>query len=314
MEIKSNMNEVEALARVLARLLTKSKPTGTPCEGTAEVRKEALESLQKQYAPVHLFAATLIKEAEVADAPRMCLILNALDNQVYTEYGDAYNPLDTYTYGISESGDRITITLVDTLRCGYATKNLAYTSGQFCTCVSTPFEKDIRNITRHNSLAKAISYAFAQQKIATRSTSSPAARKAAFTKLKLNTEEIFWFANDLINASTADSAEGICHILTELNKDIWTEYGDTLNLLELTRLGKDDQVQQVPLMDLCKQHFTNGILYRAADRTFLPFVGNLGCLARHEQRLLLDGYKQLQDMYDNGEIHDPNEGDENNED
>lgn len=310
MEETSNMNAVE----VLARLLTKNKPTGTACLGTAEVRKKALEELQKEYTPVQHLAATLIKEATATDAPRVCLILNALDQRVYTEYGDALNPLDTCKYDISEAGDKISVVLVHSLRCGYSAKNIAYSSGTFYTCTGVPLEKDIKSIMRHKSLAEAISYALAQQKVATKPTTSLTIRIAALEKLKQSVEEIFWFANDLINASTADSAEGICNILTELNKDIWTEYGDAFNLLELPKPCKDDQIQTAPLLDLCTQHFTNGILYHAQAHKFMPFVGNLGCLANHEQRMLLDNYKQLQDMYDEGKIHDTNEGDEDNED
>lgn len=315
MEETANMNAANMIAvEVLARLLTKNKPMGTACLGTAEVRKKALEDLQKEYTPVQHLAATLIKEATATDAPRVCLILNALDQQVYTEYGDALNPLDTYKYDVSEAGDKISVVLVHSLRRGYSAKNIAYSSGTFYTCTGVPLEKDIKSIMRHRSLAEAISYALAQQKVATRPADSLTIRRAALEKLKQSVEEIFWFANDLINASTADSAEGICNILTELNKDIWTEYGDAFNLLELPKPCKDDQIQTAPLMDLRKQYFTNGILYNAQAHKFMPFVGNLGCLANHEQRMLLDNYKYLQDMYDNGEFHNADEGDEDNED
>lgn len=109
---------------------------------TAENRVRELEMVQALCSAV--FASAQIVLERTAQEPctkkkilAACSILNQLDQQITTCYGDKHNMLDRclyYVYGIE---DFITVEITHTLRCKHASAGIDYQHGHFIPAEDT---------------------------------------------------------------------------------------------------------------------------------------------------------------------------------
>lgn len=105
-------------------------------------RVRELEMVQALCSAVLASAQLVLKHA--AQEPRTkqkilaaCSILNQLDQQITTCYGDKHNMLDKYSYRVYGIGNFITVEITYTLRRKHASAGIDYQHGHFIPAEDT---------------------------------------------------------------------------------------------------------------------------------------------------------------------------------
>ena len=109
---------------------------------TAANRVHELEMVQELCNAVFASAQLILNRA--AQEPRTkkkilaaCSILNQLDQQITTCYGDKHNMLDKYIYGVHGLENFITVEITYTLRRKHASAGIDYQRGHFIPAEDT---------------------------------------------------------------------------------------------------------------------------------------------------------------------------------
>lgn len=109
---------------------------------TAANRVHELEMVQELCNAVFASAQLILNRA--AQEPRTkkkilaaCSILNQLDQQITTCYGDKHNMLDKYTYSMHGLENFITVKITYTLRRKHASSGIDYQHGHFIPAEET---------------------------------------------------------------------------------------------------------------------------------------------------------------------------------
>lgn len=113
-----------------------------PTSPTAANRVHELEMVQELCNAVFTSARLILNRT--AQEPRTkkkilaaCSILNQLDQQITTCYGDKHNMLDKYSYRVYGIGNFITVEITYTLRRKHASAGIDYQHGHFIPAEDT---------------------------------------------------------------------------------------------------------------------------------------------------------------------------------